>query len=711
MKKKLLALLLALSMCFALVACGDEGESPVTSETIPPTTTEKTPPDTSAATPPTATEKTPPDTSAATPPTAAEITPPTTSTTTPSGTENPSATEEINDGSWAIYWYLCGSDLETNGGFATIDLLEMMDVQLPENVNVVIQTGGANTWQNNLMDASKIQRWLFNSEGLQLVDEQATTNMGEAQTLYDFLYFSSENFPADKVAVTFWNHGGGSVSGAAFDEIHGLDSLNLIEMYQAFDAVWPADTANPALELVGFDTCLMATVDVAAVFQNFSKYLVASEEVEPGNGWLYSGWLGELAANPDMEGDDLGIAICNTYYEGCEAVGTQDQTTLSVTDLTKLTPLLEAYESFGQEAFVAASQDPGFFAQLGRAAAQSENYGGNTKEQGYTNMVDLGHLARQTAWMLPSAQSVSDALAECVIYQVGGIYRSEATGLSCYYSYNGDINDFNGYIGVGTGLAFKHLYAYGLTGKMAEGGDEYLASLNIEELPKIITLADMDWDGVPLDVNDEGTSFLTLGPDAYDVLAGIGFQLFYVDEANDQMLLLGTDNDMTADWENGVFYDNFRGVWGAIDDHLVYMELSFEGDGYNLYSVPILLNGEQYNLRVAYDFTAEEWSILGASQGLDDTGMASKEMRLLEEGDVITTIWKMASYSGDDDFEMYAVEELTVTADTTFGETALFDGSYSMVFEMWDAAGNFAYSDAVTFDVIEGEIWTTVYED
>ena len=727
MKKKLLALLLALSMCFALVACGDEGESPVTSETIPPTTTEKTPPDTSAATPPTATEKTPPDTSAATPPTttdrtppdtsaatpptAAEITPPTTSTTTPSGTENPSATEEINDGSWAIYWYLCGSDLETNGGFATIDLLEMMDVQLPENVNVVIQTGGANTWQNNLMDASKIQRWLFNSEGLQLVDEQATTNMGEAQTLYDFLYFSSENFPADKVAVTFWNHGGGSVSGAAFDEIHGLDSLNLIEMYQAFDAVWPADTANPALELVGFDTCLMATVDVAAVFQNFSKYLVASEEVEPGNGWLYSGWLGELAANPDMEGDDLGIAICNTYYEGCEAVGTQDQITLSVTDLTKLTPLLEAYESFGQEAFVAASQDPGFFAQLGRAAAQSENYGGNTKEQGYTNMVDLGHLARQTAWMLPSAQSVSDALAECVIYQVGGIYRSEATGLSCYYSYNGDINDFNGYIGVGTGLAFKHLYAYGLTGKMAEGGDEYLASLNIEELPKIITLADMDWDGVPLDVNDEGTSFLTLGPDAYDVLAGIGFQLFYVDEANDQMLLLGTDNDMTADWENGVFYDNFRGVWGAIDDHLVYMELSFEGDGYNLYSVPILLNGEQYNLRVAYDFTAEEWSILGASQGLDDTGMASKEMRLLEEGDVITTIWKMASYSGDDDFEMYAVEELTVTADTTFGETALFDGSYSMVFEMWDAAGNFAYSDAVTFDVIEGEIWTTVYED
>lgn len=618
---------------------------------------------------------------------------------------------QAGDGSWAVYWYLCGSDLETNGGFATTDLSEMMEVQLPENVNVVIQTGGAAVWQNDQMDPEKLQRWLYNSEGLQLIEEQDTANMGDAQTLYEFLAFANENYPADKVAVTFWNHGGGSVGGAAFDELHGLDSLDLAEMYQAFDAVWPADDENPALELVGFDTCLMATVDVASTFQGFAKYLVASEEVEPGNGWLYSGWLGALAENTDMDGAALGVAICDTYYQGCEAVGTQDQTTLSVTDLSRLDPLLEAYESFGQEALAAAAEDPGFFAELGRAAARSENYGGNTREQGYTNMVDLGHFARQTAWMLPSAQSVCDALADCVIYQVGGPYRAEATGLSCYYSYNGDVDDLNGYITVGESTAFKHLYAYELTGELAEDGEEYLSSLDIGELPERVTLADMDWDGAPLDLDDEGTSFLTLGPEANGVLAGIGFSLFYVDEAGDQMLLLGTDNDLTADWENGVFYDNFRGVWGALDGHLVYMELSFEGDDYNLYSVPILLNGEAYNLQVAYDFTAEEWSILGASQGLDESGMASKELRLLAEGDVITTIWKAATFTGDDDFEMYAAEELTVTADTAFGEAPLFDGSYSMVFEMWDAAGNYACSDAVTFDCAGGEISTTVYED
>ena len=651
MKKKLLVLCLALAMAFSLGSCGGE-------ESVP-------------------------------------------------AADNPAAPE----GSWVVYWYLCGSDLESNYGCATADLYEMMEVELPKNVTVVIQTGGAEVWQNGQMDPEKLQRWVYNHEGLELVEESEAANMGDAQTLYEFLDFANTNYPAEKVAVTFWNHGGGSVTGAAFDQRYDLDSLDLAELYQAFNEVWPADAANPALELVGFDTCLMATVDVAAVFQDFAKYLVASEEVEPGNGWLYSGWLGDLARNPAMDGNDLGVSICNTYYEGCEAAGTAEQTTISLTDLSKLPPLLDAYESFGQEAFAAAAEDPGFFAELGRAAAQSENYGGNTREQGYTNMVDLGHLARQTAWVLPSAQSVCDALADCVVYQVGGPYRSEATGLSCYYSYNGDVDNFNGYAAVGASLAFKHLFVYGLTGELMEGGKEYLESLDIQDLPDVVTLADMDWDGAPLDLDDEGTSILTLGPEANDILAGIGFSLFYVDEENDQMMLLGADNDMTADWENGVFYDNFRGVWGAIDGHLVYMELSFEGEDYNLYSVPILLNGEEYNLQVAYDFSDEEWSILGASQGLDDSGMASKELRLLQEGDVITTIWQLASFSGDDDFEMYTAEELTVTAETSFGEESLPDGSYSMVFEMWDAMGNYAYSDAVTFDCTNGEILTTVYGD
>ena len=620
-------------------------------------------------------------------------------------------TTAVEDGSWAIYWYLCGSDLESNGGFATNDLSELMEVELPENVNVVIETGGSAVWQNDLMDAEKLQRWLYNSEGLQLVDEQPSASMGETQTLADFLAFAKGNYPAEKTAVVFWNHGGGSVSGAAFDEIYGYDSLTLDEMYQAFSSVWTPSTEKQPLELVGFDTCLMATVDVANTFSDLAHYLVASEETEPANGWYYSQWVGALAENPSMNGEELGKVICDAYYAGCEEVGTQDNTTLSLTDLTKVQPLLDAYDTFGAEALAAACTDPGFFSQFGRVAAQSENYGGNTKEQGYTNMVDLGHMARQSVDMLGSAQEVLDALDDCVLYQVGGQYRTEATGLSCYYSYNGDVDDFNSYADLGAGVAFKYFYSYELTGELDDSGMAYIADMDFEELPEVKNLLSTGWDGAPLDLDEDGVSYLTLGPEANDILAGIGFSLYYVDEENDMAMLLGTDNDMNADWDNGVFSDNFRGVWGSIDGNIVYMELSYESEDYNLYAIPVLLNGEEYNLQIVYDFTTEEWSVLGARQGIDDSGMADKELRLLQEGDEITTIWYMASATGDAEFEPYTAATITVTSDTAFGEMELPDGSYSMVYEMRDAMDHYAYSEPVTFDCADGEVYSTVYAD
>ncbi len=635
--------------------------------------------------------------------------------TTDAGTAADNTTDNgdiaLEDGSWAVYWYLCGSDLESNGGFATNDLSELMEVELPENVNVVIETGGSAVWQNDLMDADKLQRWLYNSEGLQLVDEQPSASMGEAQTLADFLSFAKENYPAEKTAVVFWNHGGGSVTGAAFDEIYGYDSLTLDEMYQAFSSVWNPSMEKQPLELIGFDTCLMATVDVAYTFADLAHYLVASEETEPANGWYYSQWVGTLAQNPSMNGEELGKVICDAYYAGCEEVGTQDNTTLSLTDLTKVQTLLDAYDTFGAEALAAACTDPGFFSQFGRVAAQSENYGGNTKEQGYTNMVDLGHMARQSVGMLGSAQEVLDALDDCVLYQVGGQYRTEATGLSCYYSYNGDVEDFNSYAGLGAGVAFKYFYSYELTGELDDSGMAYIADMDFEELPEVKNLLSTDWDGAPLDLDEDGVSFLTLGPEANDILAGIGFSLYYVDEESDMMLLLGTDNDMNADWDNGVFSDNFRGVWGSIDGNIVYMELSYESEDYNLYAIPVLLNGEEYNLQVVYDFSTDEWNVLGARQGIDNSGMADKELRLLQEGDEITTIWYMSTASGDDEFEPYTAATVTVTADTAFGEMELPDGSYSMVYEMRDAMDNYAYSEPVTFDCADGEIYTTIYVD
>lgn len=614
------------------------------------------------------------------------------------------------DTEWTIYWYLCGSDLESNYGAATNDLVELMEVKLPETVKVVIQTGGSSIWQNDVISAEKLGRYIYDHNGLQLIEELPLASMGDEKTLEDFLAFGRENYPAKRTAVVFWNHGGGSVSGAAFDELYGMDSLSLDEMYQAFVNTFGKNPQNQPVDIIGFDTCLMATVDTAYTFSEIGKYLVASQEVEPGNGWLYSGWLGMLAQNPNMEPLNVATSICDSYVQGCEAVGTEDNITLSVTDLSKVSTLIDAYDNFGKEALATAVENPAFFAHFSKIANSVENYGGNTREQGYTNMTDLGNLASKSVGLLPETSgAVLDAIADCVVYKVNGKYRPDSAGLSCYYSYSSDEDDFNAYVNICPVDSFKYLYAYGLTGELSEQGMDYISKMNYNALPNLITLNNVNWEDMPVKVDEYGNATLTLGIEAIDILSSISFELYYADPEEDILLCLGTDNDIVADWENGIFHDNFRGVWGSLDGALCYMEISYEGDSYNQYSVPILLNGEEYNLMVIYDFEMEQYFIEGARKPLDESGAADKNLRYLVEGDEIQTIHYATTISGEDG-ELMAVpiDTIKVTTETAFAETELGDGFFIMMYVMRDSQGNVAYSVPVTFESIDGEIYTSV---
>jgi len=139
------------------------------------------------------------------------------------------------------------------------------------------------------------------------------------------------------------------------------------------------------------------------------------------------------------------------------------------------------------------------------------------------------------------------------------------------------------------------------------------------------------------------------------------------------------------------------------------MEISYEVDGYNLYSVSILLNGEEYNLSVVYDFEKEEYEIQGARKPIDESGMGDKNLRYLVEGDIITTIHYCMSISGDDD-ELVPVEidQITVGTDISFEEVELGDGMFMQMFEMQDMQGYSAFSDVIMFETLDGEITTTV---
>ena len=55
--------------------------------------------------------------------------------------------------------YLNGTNLESEGGEATSNLISLLSVDFPDSVNVVIYTGGTSAWQNDTISAEHNQIW------------------------------------------------------------------------------------------------------------------------------------------------------------------------------------------------------------------------------------------------------------------------------------------------------------------------------------------------------------------------------------------------------------------------------------------------------------------------------------------------------------------------------------------------------------------------
>ena len=652
--------------------------------------------------------------------------------------------EYSKDDTWLVYWYLCGTDLESNYGSASADFAELVQSKLPPNVKVLIQTGGTVQWQNEVVPDGQVTRFLYDNEDLKILETLPDADMGSQSTLVDFLRYGENNFKADHRVFVFWDHGGGTVHGVCFDERTG-NSLSLNDIQQAFAGVYGESPEQPPFEIIGFDACLMATFDTASSIYGFSKYMVASEEVEPGNGWNYTGWVGALAKNPAIGGAALGKEICDSYLQGCQQYSTDDTATLSVVDLSRIPYLTVAYESFGIEALnKARAEGKNFFSVYGRSAKRAENYGGNNRQSGYTNMVDLGDLAAQSKSLLPkSSPDLISAIDEAVVYKVHGDYREKGSGLSGFYSYDGEESSLVGYLNVDSApISQKLLYYYLMYGELPdearaivedgslerainEAKAELAANKPVEPSTEIVPAQDYSQavptqkqdmfniaqlEDLPVNVDDNGNAFVTLTQEQMDSVAAVYCQLVYISAEDDIIVFLGRDANVDADWDKGIFKDNFQATWAALDGHFVYMELTASTDEYNLYDVPIKLNGVECNLQVAYNYADNKYYILGARKGINDNGMGDRELTKLKAGDVITTIHYGNLISSDND-DLIPVEVDTFTlssANPKFEDEDTGDGLFGYCFEFVSPTEDSALSQLVQFTVQNGEITTSV---
>ena len=248
---------------------------------------------------------------------------------------------------YTVMIYMVGSNLETEREAATNDLEEIQasGIDFQKN-NVVVYTGGARKWaanvpcdRNCLLDLSKgSDRWLVGMT-------DGSSDMGSPETLTEFLQVAAANYPAEHYSLIFWDHGNGPIHGFGVDELFGLDSLQFDEMRRAMDASPFGPDGSARLDWVGFDACLMGSLENAGLWKEYTDYLAASEELEPAGGWDYS-FLQTLNTTADPV--KITGAIADSYYEWYTEK-TDNNVTLSVCDLSKTGAVIEAYTDLAKK--------------------------------------------------------------------------------------------------------------------------------------------------------------------------------------------------------------------------------------------------------------------------------------------------------------------------------------------------------------------------
>ena len=144
---------------------------------------------------------------------------------------------------------------------------------------------------------------VFDQEPIEKLGEQ---DMGNAQTLADFIAWGISTYPADHYMLIISSHGNGW-AGIGPDETDGT-ILNLQAMQAGIRAGLDAVGVDK-FDIIGFDACLMAQYEVAVALAPVADYLLAAEEVIPGRGWEYSKPYQALNANPNIDPLSLGKSI------------------------------------------------------------------------------------------------------------------------------------------------------------------------------------------------------------------------------------------------------------------------------------------------------------------------------------------------------------------------------------------------------------------
>lgn len=598
-----------------------------------------------------------------------------------------------------IMVYMCGTDLESRSGMGTSDLQEMLNASFGRNINLLIYTGGCKAWKNSAVSSSDNQIWQVRDGKLVCLQKDlGSVSMTDPGTLAGYIQWCAKNYPASRYELILWDHGGGSVSGYGYDEkFASSGSISLAGLDSALSA------AGVKFDFIGFDACLMATVETALTMSQYADYLIASEETEPGVGWYYTDWLTDFGNHTSKPTIQVGRNIVDSFVDTCAQKCPGQLTTLSVIDLAELEHTLpDALTEFSNATTKLIREQE--YQTVSNARSGTREFAQSSK----IDQIDLVHLAQNLGTR--EGKALTDVLLSAVKYNRTSSNMTNAYGLSVYFPYrktntvdravstfeqigmdrsftrcirqfsdvvasgqavsgssNSPLPSLLGMLGGNSGVTTQDISA--LLGGLLGG-----RSLDMEDAEQYLTEHRFAEENLSWSTGADGIPVLRLSEEQWGLVQTLELNLFYDD--GEGYIDLGLDTVYEFD-DDGALLGDSGSSWLAIEGQPVaYYHTVTVDDGTNYTitgRVPVLHNGSRAELILVFDNDHPHGFVAGVQavylEGETDT--IAKNMTGLQNGDTLEFLCDYYSYSGEYQDSYLLGEPLTVTQELTISDVPL----------------------------------------
>lgn len=646
-------------------------------------------------------------------------------------------------GTWMIYLYLCGADLETDGSEASDMINEAIYSSEDTCVGFLIMTGGSEKWHFKGIDAGKNYLIYVKDGKSKIVGSWPKENMGDSGTLSKFLQYAVKNYPGEKMGLSLWDHGGGSVSGVCFDQQYDNDSLSLTDIDRALQSV--SGSMTHRFDFIGCDACLMGTLETANVLAPYADYMIGSEEIQYGS-WNYDDLGVYLYDHPDADGLEVADsiiedyqAILNGYAEEEKSSGNEDSAdgegedqiykasmaAQSVVDLSYMDLLTESVDLVSL-AINLELDDPDFAQSVSDSLRTADNFGGNNQTSGYTNMIDIASFfntlcensnARENYPDLYDAVNDPETgfntiLQTAVTDKAMGDAHETCGGLAVYYPLQlQGSEEMQKFKEIAVSAQYYDFVNRMLYGKWTGNLDGYDNHSQMQAFWSGKEYSHPSWDPGNLMGNSKvrlsritrtgNRITLDIDPSTMDQVASVQSYLI-ADLGDDAGQLFGFSDEVRVDSSKDTAAMTFEPSWMSMPDSDSYLSCFIQdaGDDCTTWSAPVRLNGEDTNLLFSLDKNSGEYSIDGTWKGIDENGASDRDLVAVKENDRLAVSPVIVNLN-EGDLDQYM--ESRGSADTEFkvgkklkiSRDDLTSGDYLIGFRVSDIYGGYIYSDRV----------------